>query len=232
MTKNIFLANSLTNKELRWGLRYLFFQLIFLSRILSALDWALGVHLSPTVFNFLYFSINFVAVILIFRSYLSQFLVAEWEQIGRIVLTAGAVFCIYEVASLGLGFLIHKLRPGFSNVNDQSVSALTDSNFYLMLLGTVFFVPVAEETLFRGLIFRGLYDHSVKAAWIISVAGFALIHITNFIGLYPIDTLLLCYLQYIPAGICLAAAYRLTGSIFTPILIHAAVNLVGILALR
>lgn len=232
MTKENFLRIGLTRRELTWGSRYLFFELIFLSRILSALDWALGISMDLTVFNFLYFSINFLAVLLIFRAYLSQFLTVEWEQIGRIVLTAGVIFCIYEVTSLGLGWFISKLQPDFANVNDQSVAALTDGNFFLMLLGTVILVPVAEETLFRGLIFRGLYDHSPKAAWIISVAGFALIHITNFIGAYPFDTLLLCYLQYIPAGICLAAAYRLTGSIFTPILIHSAVNLVGILALR
>lgn len=232
MTKNTFLANSLTNKELRWGLRYLLFELIFLPEMLNALNWALGVPMNLTVFNFLYFSINFIVVILLFKSYLSRFLAVEWEQIGRIVLTAGIVFCIYEATSLGLGWIISRLRPDFANVNDQSVTALTRENFLLMLLGTVLLVPVAEETLFRGLIFRGLYDRSPKAAWIISVAGFALIHITNFIGIYPIDTLLICYLQYIPAGICLAVAYRLTGSIFTPILIHSVVNLVGILALR
>lgn len=232
MTKENFLRIGMTRWERTWGLRYLLFELIFLPRMLSALTWALGISMSLTVFNFLYFSINFIVVVLLFKTYLSQFLTVEWEQIGRIVLTAGVIFCIYEVTSLGLGWVISKLQPDFANVNDQSVAALTDGNFFLMLLGTVILVPVAEETLFRGLIFRGLYDHSPKAAWIISVAGFALIHITNFIGAYPFDTLLLCYLQYIPAGICLAAAYRLTGSIFTPILIHSTVNLVGILALR
>jgi len=97
MTKENFLRIGLTRRELTWGSRYLFFELIFLSRILSALDWALGISMDLTVFNFLYFSINFLAVLLIFRAYLSQFLTVEWEQIGRIVLTAGVIFCIYEV---------------------------------------------------------------------------------------------------------------------------------------
>ena len=232
MNKNTFLVNSLTGKEIQWGLRYLLFELIFLPEMLKALNWALGIGLNLTVFNFIYFTINFIVVLLIFRSYLTQFLTVEWEQIGHIVLTAGIVFCIYQAISMGLGLVINHLRPGFSNVNDQSVVTLVDSNYLLMLLGTVVLVPVAEETLFRGLLFRGLYDRSPKAAWIISIAAFAMIHITNYIGVYSFDVLLLCYLQYIPAGICLAAAYRLTGSIFTPILIHSVVNLVGILALR
>ena len=45
-------------------------------------------------------------------------------------------------------------------------------------------------------------------------------------------TLALCFVQYLPAGICLAASYRLSGSILTPILIHAGINTLGILALR
>ncbi len=232
MTKQTFLRHSLSRKELHWGFRYLLFQLIFLPRLLSALNWALDIPLTAAVSNFLYFSINFIAVMLIFRQYLTQFLTVDWEQIGRIALMAVGLFILYEIVSWGLGWLLMQLDPHFTNVNDQSVAQLTGQNFWLMLVGTVILVPVAEETFYRGLLFRGLYDRSPAAAWILSVAVFALIHVVNYIGIYPPATLALCYLQYIPAGLCLAAAYRFTGSVITPILIHAAVNLLGTLAMR
>ena len=44
--------------------------------------------------------------------------------------------------------------------------------------------------------------------------------------------LFLCLLQYVPAGISLAASYEYSGNIVTPILIHTAVNAVGMLAMR
>lgn len=232
MTKHNFLRNSLSRKELTWGTRYLLFQFVFLPRLLNALNWALGAPLSAAMSNLLYFSINFIAVLVIFRQYLLQFFTLEWEDIGRIAAIAVIFFGIYEAASWCIGWLLMQIQPQFFNINDQNVAALTDQNFLIMFLGTVILVPVAEETFFRGLLFRGLYDRSPAAAWITSTAVFSLIHIINYIGVYPAATLALCFVQYLPAGICLAAAYRLSGSIITPIAIHTAVNLLGILALR
>ena len=93
-------------------------------------------------------------------------------------------------------------------------------------------MPVAEECLFRGIVFRGIYDRSHILAWIVSAGLFALVHVIGYFGSAAPLTLLLCFLQYIPAGICLAASYRLSGSILSPILIHAAVNFVGMMILR
>ena len=38
----------------------------------------------------------------------------------------------------------------------------------------------------------------------------------------------MAFLQYLPAGLCLAWAYTKADTIFAPILIHAAVNAVSI----
>ena len=97
-----------------------------------------------------------------------------------------------------------------------------------MTLATVLFVPVAEETLFRGLLFRGLWDRSPIAAWCVSVAVFSLVHIIGYIGTYPPLMLLMAFVQYLPAGICLAYAYRKADTIFAPILMHIAINQVAL----
>ena len=131
-----------------------------------------------------------------------------------------------------MGQLIFALDPQFTSINDAGIGQMVEENYALMFIGTVFFVPIAEECLFRGLVFRGLYDRNVILAWVVSVLLFAAIHVTGYIGSQPTLTLLLCFVQYLPAGLCLAGAYRLSGSLISPILIHALVNLIGMISLR
>ena len=45
-------------------------------------------------------------------------------------------------------------------------------------------------------------------------------------------TLLVCFLQYLPAGIALAGAYEVSGTIIVPMLMHITINLIAIVAMR
>ena len=231
MTKNEFLRIPLTRKEMVWGIRYLLFQTVFLSSFLGTLNWVLPVTLDRAQLNFLFFCINFGAVAVIFRRYLVQFLRLDLKAAVRIGAVSVALFGVYWVATTLLGYLLTAIEPGFANVNDQSIAAVSQENYWLMFFGTAVLVPITEECLYRGLIFRGLYDRSPALAWIISAAVFSAVHLLGYTG-YELRTLFLCFLQYLPAGLCLAAAYRLSGSLIPPILIHAAVNTMGMIALR
>ena len=124
------------------------------------------------------------------------------------------------------------LAPDFSNANDAAISAMLGSSRFLMTVGTVVLVPLAEECLFRGLIFRTLYSSSRWAAYIVSILVFAAVHIAGFITQYSPLELLLSFLQYLPAGLCLAWAYTKADTIFAPILMHTIINAVAIIALR
>ena len=75
-----------------------------------------------------------------------------------------------------MGILMSYLLPGFSNINDASISAMAKTNYTLMLIGVVFLVPLAEEMLYRGLIFRNLWQSSKAAAYLLSMAAFAAVH--------------------------------------------------------
>ena len=102
----------------------------------------------------------------------------------------------------------------------------------LMFLGAVVLAPVTEELLFRGLIFRGLYDRSPLAAHLVSMGLFSLIHVSGYVGMYDAKLLFFCFLQYLAPAYCLNFAYRQSGSIISPILMHMATNLVAFLAMR
>ena len=215
-----------------WGWRYLAFQTIFLSWLLVFATVLLGIALSSAGYNFLYFAVNFIGVLIIFHRFLQASVKDVLDRLPRVVLTAAVFFVIYEIANILLALLLASLNLSVSNVNDQSIAAMTQDNYLLMAIGTVFLVPLAEECLLRAAVFGSLRRRHPAAAYLVSTALFCLIHISGYLGSYPLPTLLLCFVKYVPAGLCLAAAYEVSGSIFAPILIHTAVNTLGMLAMR
>ena len=232
MTKNNFLSISLTPRQTLWGLRYLLFQTIFLSSVLHLATSLLPFTLGAAQLNFLYFAINFVAVIVIFRNFLLQFLQLDWDGIGAIALWGVVFFGAYWLSTAFLSHVFSIIDPKFFNANDRTIAGMTEENYPLMFIGTVVLVPITEECLYRGLVFRGLYQRSAVLAWIVCPVVFSLVHIVSYLGQVNALTFALCFLQYIPAGLCLAAAYRLSGSLICPILIHAVINAMGMIALR
>jgi membrane protease YdiL (CAAX protease family) len=149
-----------------------------------------------------------------------------------VVFVAVVGFFAYLLGTFLLGQVIFAIDPGFASINDRNVQSLVAENYGLMFFGTVFLVPVAEEILYRGLLFRGLYDRRPILAWICSVAAFSAVHVLGYVGSASALTLVLCFVQYIPAGLILAWVYRRSGSIFASILMHAFINAVGMFAQR
>lgn len=223
---------GLSPTEVVWGWGYWAFQLFLLPSILSAVNGILTKPFSGAEINFLFFLINFLAVILIFHVFLGR----SFRQ----VTAHPAYFCqaviLGLVAYFACAFLVEKcvrlLDPGFHNYNDASIAALGSGNYFLTALGTVVFVPAAEECFYRGLFFRHISGKSLWAAYLLSVLVFAVVHIIGFIGVYSPLGILLSFLQYLPAGLCLAWSYAKSGTIFAPILIHTIINAYGIFRMR
>lgn len=229
MNRSISLARP---KEISWGWRYLAFQITFFEYFLGFAVSFFGLSWTALQLNLVYFGINLAATLVIFHRFWAESWKAALDRIGTILLAAAAGYVVYYIFSFLVSAFIVTVNPGFANVNDQSISSLTKQHHVLTAIGTVLLVPTAEELLHRGAIFGGLYRRNRIAAYVVSTILFALVHISGYIGYYPTGTLLLCLLQYIPAGICLAASYEYSGNIVTPILIHTAVNAVGMLAMR
>ena len=127
---------------------------------------------------------------------------------------------------------IGRWAPWFSNVNDRSIGALAAQNYAAMAFCVVVLVPVVEEMLYRGLLFGSLYAKNKYLGYIASVAIFALVHVLGYVGDFSWTHLLLCFLQYLPAGAALAWAYVESDTIWAPILMHMTINLLSIAAMR
>lgn len=221
----------MTKREIRAGLIYLPVQLLVLPALLAyAAYLLLPVPPSDGKINFLFFCINFLFIIVIFHRFLAQSLrAARW---GRVLFCAVWGFAAYLACNLFVSPLLLWLIPDFANVNDAAISVMAQQDYALIACGTVLLVPLTEELLYRGLLFGALYRRHRILAYAVSMAFFAAIHVLGYIGLYPAKLLLACFLQYLPAGLCLAWAYAHSGSIFAPVLLHTVINFIGISSMR
>ncbi len=226
------LTVSLTHNERIWGWCYLAVQLLVLPTALQLIDLLLGDPLSDAQLNFVFFCINFICITVIFHRFLAQCGRISLAQPWLCLRYTGQGLLLYWLGSFLLGLLIARCFPDFSNANDQSIAAMTQENYALMSFGTVLLVPVVEETLYRGVVFGTLYERSPVAAYIVSAAAFAALHVVSYIGSYDPVYLLVSFVQYIPAGLCLAWAYVKADSIWAPVLMHITINQLGVLSMR
>ena len=217
-----------SSRETVSGFCYLAFQMLLLPSLLYFVNDHLAQPLREAELNFVFYLVNFIAMLVIFHDFLSRSLSQAFQH--PIVLCEAVIlgFVAYYACFYATDWLVSLLVPSFSNYNDEAIAQMRQSNSFLMLIGTVVLVPPVEECLYRGLIFRNLYKKSHLAAYLVSMVAFACIHILGYIGQYSPLELVMAVLQYLPAGLCLAWSYVRGDTIFASILIHAAVNYVTI----
>jgi len=221
-----------SRRETLWGGIYLILYISILPLALPLGVMLLFPRLDTAQINFIYFCMNFAATTVIFRKYLLQSLADALRLPG---LTLWYALLGY-LGSMTLGGLlvsgIIQIYPDFVNVNDTAIGSMVEQNLPLMAIGAVILAPVTEELLFRGLIFRGLYDRSPIVAHALSMVLFSLIHVSGYVGMYDWKLLFFCFLQYLIPAYCLNFAYRASGNILAPIVMHMMTNLMAFSAMR
>lgn len=222
----------MTQQETIWGWFYLVVQLFVLPTLLQFANAMLSWKLTASELRFTLYLLNFLTVLWIFRNYLGKNVDQTRQHPAYFFQAVILGLVAYSACGFALEWVMRLIFPNFSNAGESSIAALAKNGYYLTFIGTVIFVPLAEECFYRGLIFRGLYGKSPWAAYIISIAVFAAVHIIEHIGSYSPLSLLLTFLRYLPAGLCLAWAYAKSDSIFAPILIRALINAYTVSKLR
>ena len=219
-------------RETLWGCLYILLSQTLLPLLLPFCLQLLFPDILLSEINFIYFLLNFCCVTVILR----KFLWTSRPQSGQSLLPIGGTALIglllYFVLNYAVTMLIVALRPDFFNVNDRNIASLAEEHYLLMVLGTVVLVPITEELLYRGVVFSALQKANPILAYALSILLFSAIHVIGYVGTYHWPVLLLCLLQYIPAGFCLAWVYQRSGSILSPILLHTIINAIGIFSVR
>lgn len=226
------LSVNLTRTEKTWGWIYYGIQMLILPSIIVSINILLGSPLSDTLCNFWFFGINFLCTVAIFQKYLKENARTAMESPFRCLRAAALGILIYWLLSTVVQFFILFIKPDFFNVNDAYIDEMAQENYGLIAFATVFLVPVAEESLYRGLMFAAFYNRNRLAAYVISTVVFSAVHIIGYIGYYDVLTLLLCFLQYLPAGLSLGWAYAHSDSVWAPILMHITINQISVSAMR
>ena len=202
-----------------WGL-----QQLVLPAAISLLVPAFAPGMNDAEQNFLYLAASFLLITAVMLRFLRQSLNIFTQRLFYALRWAGICYILYWVSFLTLTFLLTTLVPGFQNINDTSIFELFSSNRTLTAIGVVVLAPIMEELIYRGIIFGTFYPRSRLAAYVLSCIAFSAIHVAGYIGQKDALTLVLCFVQYFPGGLCLAWAYDRSGTIWTTILMHIAIN--------
>ena len=129
---------------------------------------------------------------------------------------------IVIVAAAGLNILFSALMSFLVldyGITSESQDALLSSRMLFQILGMGIAVPVTEELIFRGLVYRKLERYvSVKKAVLLGAAIFAVYHGN-----------LLQILFAFPMGIILNLLYHRFEDLRVPVLFHAVSNLMAVL---
>ena len=232
MSKKHSIGTSLSSSETLSGIVYLAVQLFVLPDVLYWINGQVGNPLNDAEINFVFYLINFMAMLLIFHNFLGNSLQQAVRHPIELLQAVILGLAAYYATSFCIMRIIPLLSPGFSNYNDEAIFAMNQGNDFLLLISTVVLVPPVEECLYRGLVFRNLYSKNKWAAYAISVVLFAIIHILGYIRQYSPLEFVLAVLQYLPAGLWLAWCYVKADTIFAPIFMHAAINYITIRVLR
>ena len=221
-----------TKRQRLWGLIYLAATQLILPHVLVWTVRLLSINLTLGQFNGIYIGTNCIVALLIFRTLLWKELRRCAGRIGKLLAYTVLGFLLYWIANLYVSFTIGMLLPDFTNVNDATIEAMAIQDYWIIAVCTVVLAPISEELLYRGALFAGLYNRNRFLAYFLSMLLFSAVHVVDYIGMYPIGTLLVCLLQYFPAAFCLCWIYVRADSILPPILIHATLNFFAFLSMR
>lgn len=124
------------------------------------------------------------------------------------------------ITLLWLNFAYQSLAPNVSVLEEsiesysESWSGIESEPYLPVFLSVVFFGPIVEELMFRGLIFNYLKETG-HVFFAIIVSGL-------LFGIWHMELIQVSYTIFV--GIVLALVYEYTGSLFEPMIIHMIYN--------
>ncbi len=217
---------KLTKQELTAAIGYALFQKLFLPGLILGSCAAMGIA-SNAVANLIYYTVNCLCWGWIFRRILLESLQNSDKVLPAVLVGIPA----YYACSIVVNCVIVIVEPTFSNVNDANVTSMLRELPALAIAVSVL-VPVAEECFYRGLLFVPFLHKRTWLGYVLSCTLFAAAHVTGYLSAADPQTLLLCFLQYLPAGLVLCWVCKRADSLLAPIAVHAFVNAMSIALMR
>lgn len=184
----------------------------------------MGASISDALRSGIYYCVLFVVCIIIFHKFLGRTTGNLGDNLGP----ACQAILVGLVGMYGLNELVYRLTnlilSNPTNLNDMTISAQVEDAPRLTFIIIVLIAPFVEEVLFRGLVFGNLKGKSLAVAYVLSCVLFALSHVWNFAVEGQNLSQFLVMLQYLVPGFMLSWSYDRSGTLWTPIALHAVFN--------
>ena len=192
----------------------------------------LGTGISEALRNAIYYYVLFAVTLVIFHNFLACTSRQAMDRLGEVCKNV----LLGMVAMYGLNELVYRLTnlvmTNRTNLNDTTISAQIEDAPRTTLLIIIFLAPFVEEVLFRGLVFGNLKTKYRVAAYVVSCLLFAALHVWQFAVVNQDMTYFLLMVQYLVPGLVLAWVYERSGTLWTSIGLHMAVNALAAVALH
>lgn len=218
------LSVKMTRSEYIAGFIFLPFYLFFNGLIIQFALQALGLPSDELTTNLVYFYVNFIFTVIAFRKFLAESLYRFIHRIGRSILGICWSFVVYIGLNVIVNVIIMSTVGVVDNPNNEYISELFGQSGKIITIGAVLLGPLAEEALFRGVIFGFFRKKSRVLAYAMSFICFSAIHVWAYALVSPDWTILVNLIQYLPPTIALCYAYEKGDNIFCPVILHMIVN--------
>ena len=213
-----------TKKEVIFGWIYLVIHIFVLPLALAFAEPYLPFSMTEAQANLLYYGISLTVVLLVFWKLLRR----EFDHMldHPILCMKGFLFgnLIWYGLSVVMTLIMLAFGLNMDSPNDQSIDAMADTAYNVTAAISVFFAPILEEILFRGVAFQSLRKKNRILAYAVSMGLFAIYHVWQYALVFQDPSYLLYALQYLPITFAITWSYEYSGSLWTAILFHMSNN--------
>ncbi len=225
----------MSRNELLCGIVFLPIFMVPLRTLVLLAATQIDPNITAEQYSLIFFLVSFVIVFLFCRNYLknsfSDFLDGKFFSFSSIV----SGYIGYYIIAYVVSMLSISMNAG-SNPNDSAVFEQIKINQSTVIAISVLLGPIVEETLFRGVVFGSIRRKNRFMAYLISFLLFAIYHLWEYFvqGFESgaVDWAMLIHLiDYLPASLALAWSYEKSGSVWSPIILHALINILSITAI-
>lgn len=217
-------AIRMTRRELVRGWVFFPVHVLILPFVMAVvqgiLDYRLGIYFSEAAFRVLYYLLSDLILFALFWSFLQReldFFLGHWRKALPACLVGGLLVLILSLPAAWLPFPAED--PALGEWSVQLALSPWETVAVVVIL-----MPIAEEILFRGLLFETMRRYGKALAWWAGTLCYALYCVWTYVFSSGELDYLILGVRYLPVGIGMTWAYVRGGSIWSPIALHAALN--------
>ncbi len=172
-----------------------------------------------------YSLIGFLFVVVFLRRFLKADWIAFWDRKRLTLLTLLLTHLINILLSFAIAALTVAFWQDGAETFVSEIPGLSGTQPEGMFTALVLLAPLAEETLFRGIVFGTLRRRSRAAAYIVSIALFAVYSVWQTAAANPGVSFLFLAITTVPVGAAAAFCYERTQCVWAAALYRALLSL-------